>query len=144
MTGETLTTTEKVSSALVKLKASAKAVLDAVPGQQSQDSSITLEMIDTLHNDLVNAKTEWRKQVGEAKMHYYSNNRLQHVYEPAPGEGNMVIYEVTKLIADCLTYLENIKAVLPTARAEVLVAVAGVGGTGASMHALLRQLDALK
>ena len=155
-TGELMTASGNVSSAVVKLKAAAKAVLDAVPGQGSQDS-ITVEMIDTLHKDLASAKEEWKTQVGEATMHYYSNfvnGRVKPVYEPAGGEDNednMVIYEVTKLITNCLTYLENIKAKLPEARAEVLVArapvivsPAGAGKAEASMHALLRQLDALK
>ena len=149
-TGELLTASGNVSSAVVKLKAAAKAVLDAVPGQGSQDS-ITVEMIDTLHKDLASAKEEWKTQVGEAKMDAYSAERQRFVYEPASGEDNMVIYEVTKLITDCLTYLENIKAELPEARAEmlvarapVIVAPAGVGKAEASMHALLRQLDALK
>ena len=144
-TGETLTASGKVRSAVGKLKSSAKAVLDAVPGEGSADS-ITVEMIDTLHNDLATANREWRTQVGEATMHYYSketNGRWLQVYEPAGGEDNednVQIYEVTKLIRDCLIYLENIKAVLPRA---VLVALDGAGGAGASMHALLRQLDGL-
>ncbi len=135
---QTVSITEKVSSALATLKASAQVVLDGVPGQQSQDSPITESLIDTLQQAL----TAWRTQVGAPDMHYYSkqvNGHLVPVYEPAPGEDNKVIYEVTKLIRDCETYLENIKAVLLKARAEVRV-----GNPGASMHSLLRQLDTLK
>jgi hypothetical protein len=136
---QTVSITEKVSSALATLKASTPVVLDAVPSQQSQDSPISESLIDTLHQALVSAQTAWTTQVGEPQMHYGSKNQLQLVYEPAPGEDNKVIYAVTKLIRDCLTYLENIKAVLPKARAEVRV-----GNPEASMHALLQQLDALK
>ena len=110
-------TSEKVRSALVKVKGSVRAVRDAVP---PKDSDITVEMIDTLHDAFAVAKREWTEQVGEASMHAGSNNRLQYVYGPAPGDDNMEIYEVTRVLADCGTYLENIKAVLPRARASAL------------------------
>jgi hypothetical protein len=140
VTGElqTVSISEKVSSALATLKAAVQAVLDGLPGQQSQDSPITESLIDTLQQAL----TAWRTQVGAPEMHFYTKrNASVPVYVPAPGEDNEVIYEVTQLVRECETYSESIRAVLPKARAQV---PPKVGNPGASIHALLRQLDALK
>jgi hypothetical protein len=145
---------DSLTSAVVKLKASVNVLLVAVPGQGAEDS-ITEELIDSLRINLATAQSEWKTEAGEVSMHtvlkHMGNGRWQSFNEMYDGEDNVVIFEVTKLMEDCLTLVENIKAVLPKARAEVLVArapvlvaPAGAGKAGASMHALLRQLDALK
>jgi hypothetical protein len=79
-------------------------------------------MIETLRTNLATAQSEWTTQVGDPILQCNPKNidgRWKSVYEPAAAVDNMVIYEVTELIMHCLTYLENIKAVLPDARVEV-------------------------
>jgi hypothetical protein len=138
---QTVSISATLSSAVATLKAAVQAVLDGLPGQQSQVSPIPESLLITLQQALA----AWRTQVGPPDMHYYSkrvngNGPYVPAYVPAPGEDNQVIYEVTQLVRECETYSQSIKAVLLKARAQVPTKVVN---QAASMHALLRQLDAL-
>jgi hypothetical protein len=117
---QTASVSAKVSSAVATLKAAVQAVLDGLdglPGQQSQDSPIPESLLITLQQAL----TAWRTQVGPPDMHFYSKQingygPLVGRYQPASGEDNMVIYEVTELVRECETYSQNIQAVLLKAK----------------------------
>ncbi len=115
---------DSLTSAVVKLKASVKVLLAAVPGQGAQDS-ITAEMIDTLRTNLATAEREWKTEAGEVSMHtvlkHIGNGRWQSFNEMYDGEDNVVIFEVTKLMQECLTLADNIKSALPKGRAKVVV-----------------------
>ena len=120
-----------LTSAVIKLKASVKVLLDAVPGKGSEDS-ITVDMIATLHTNLATVQSEWKTQAGEPRMLWNHRGNV----DVANGEDNLVIYEVTELMNDCLIYVENIKTVLPKARAQVLVGGASNFTSNADMHAM--------
>jgi hypothetical protein len=111
---------DSLRSAVVKLKRTVKDLVDGVPGQGSQDS-ISVEMMDTLRTNLASAEREWKTEAGEVSMHpvlkQIGNGRWQSYDEMYDGEDNVVIFEVTKLMKECLTLVDNIKAALPKGRA---------------------------
>ena len=108
------TQNENLRSALVTLQGSVRAVRDAMPAH----SDITSSGISTLQTNFATAQAEWTARVGKADMYdWWCPSRRQFVSKPSPGQDNMLIYAVTQLLADCLTYLQNIQAVLSKARA---------------------------
>ena len=114
-TGEILETTEPVHSALVNLKSVVSASLESVPTLQPKGSSITLDQIGTLINELAKAQTEWTAKVGVAEMTQSTdpgNSWKMIIYAPAAGENNIVNYEVTREIEACLTLLRNLQGTI--------------------------------
>lgn len=110
---------DSLTSAVVKLKAAVKVLLGGVPGQGAQDS-ITAEMMDTLRTNLVRAQEAWKTEAGEVSMHtvlkHTGNGRWESFQEMYAGEDNVVIFEVTQLMKECLTLV------------GVCVEMAGAGG----------------